>query len=245
MTETKRIPKHERHKRILAKLRASNDLWIPGLVTSHDDVRHMHQEGLAERQAAATSVGLDPVGAEHKAVMAQRQKLAALAMGYIRPHMVVMIDGGATALDLARRMSTDAQSITVITNNLPAAAMLGANPTITVTFCPGRYDSDRGTVDGPETIRFLNRFRANVAVLGACGVTTGGFNSAHAEAVAIKRAMLERSEEHILLLDHTKFGRRHPHRVCPLGDIDRVICDQAPDAKLSAALRSANVEVHC
>jgi len=175
--------------------------------------------------------------------MAERQKLVAAAMRHILPHMVVMVDGGATSLDVARRMATDAQNITVITNNLLAATVLGANPTINVTFCPGRYDNRRGTVEGPDTIRFLSRFRANAAILGACGITADGLNSSHSDAVAIKRAMLKRSEEHILLLDHTKFGRRHPHRVCPLEDIDRLICDEAPDGKLAAALRSANVEV--
>ncbi len=243
MSETKRISKQERHRRILAELHASNDLWIPGLVTALDDIRHIHQEGVAERRAVATLTSATPGGADNRAVMAQRQRLAALAMRSIQPHMVVMIDGGSTALDLARRMATDAQDITVITNNLPAATVLGANPTIAITFCPGRYDSRRGTVDGPETIRFLNQFRANLAIIGACGLTEDGPSSSHADSLPIKRAMLERSEENILLLDHTKFGRRHPRLVCLLGDIDRLICDQSPDAKLSAALRAANVQI--
>jgi DeoR/GlpR family transcriptional regulator of sugar metabolism len=243
MTEIKRIAKRERQMRILAKLRARNDLWIPGLVSSLDDTRDMHEEGLAERRAVAASVSSEPDGTQPNAVMSQRQKLATLAMRFVLPHMVVMIDGGSTALDLARRMATDAQNITVITNNLPAATVLGANPTINVTFCPGRYDSRRGTVDGPDTIRFLSRFHANLAIIGACGIAAGGPTSSHSDAVAIKRAMLRRSEERILLLDHTKFGDRHPHRVCPLDDIDRLICDQAPAGKLSAALRNANVEI--
>jgi DeoR/GlpR family transcriptional regulator of sugar metabolism len=240
MSETRRIPKRERQKRILEKLRASNDLWIPGLVTALDDVRHIHQEGLAERMAAAT---LQPAGAEPEGAAGRRQKLAALAMRAIKPHMVVMIDGGATALDLARRMAVDAREITVITNNLPAATLLGANPTIDVTFCPGRYDGDRGTVDGADTIRFLSRFRANLAIIGACGITAQGPNSARSDATAIKRAMLERAEECILLLDRTKFGSRNPHRLCPLEEIDRLICDEPPDATLSAALSKARVEI--
>lgn len=240
MSETRRLPKRERQKRILEKLRASNDLWIPGLVTALDDIRHMHQEGLAERMTAAA---LPPAGADQQGVAARRQKLAALAMRAIRPHMVVMIDGGATALDLARRMAVDAQEITVITNNLPAATLLGANPTINVTFCPGRYDGDRGSVDGSDTIRFLSRFRANLAIIGACGITAQGPNSAHADAARIKRAMLERSEECILLLDRTKFGSRNSHRLCSLEEVDRLICDESPDATLSAALSKARVEV--
>lgn len=239
MSEPRHLPKRERQKRILKKLRASNDLWIPGLVTALDDIRHMHREGLAERMAAA----LPPDGANQQDSAARRQTLATLAMRAVRPHMAVMIDGGATALDLARRMVVDAREITVITNNLPAATLLGANPTIEVTFCPGRYDGDRGTVAGADTVRFLGRFRANLAILGACGITAQGPNSAHCEAAAIKRAMLERAEECILLLDRTKFGSRNPHRLCPLEEIDRLICDGPPDAALSAALSKARVEV--
>ena len=164
-------------------------------------------------------------------------------MRAIRPHMVVMIDGGATALDLARRMAVDAQEITVITNNLPAATLLGANPTINVTFCPGRYDGHRGAVDGADTIRFLSRFRANLAIIGACGINAQGPNSGHSDAATIKRAMLERAEECILLLDRTKFGSRNPHRVCPLAEIDHLLCDTQPAADLHKALAQADVDV--
>src|SRR4029450_12511046 len=106
MSETRSIAKRERQRRILAALRASNDLWIPGMVTALDDVRHMHAEGLAERTANATGASAMDLPATP-----QRQRLAALAMRFVRPHMVVMMDGGATAIDVARRMASDAQSI--------------------------------------------------------------------------------------------------------------------------------------
>ena len=239
MSETRPIAKRARQRRILAALRASNDLWIPGMVTALDDVRHMHAEGLAERKAAADA---DPA-APDRPLAPQRQRLAALAMSFVRPHMVVMMDGGATALDLARRMASDAQSITVITNNLPAATLLSANPTISVTFCPGRYHGERGAVDGTETVTFLGRFRANLAVLGACGLDAEGPSSAHADTAQIKRAMLERAEETVLVLDHTKFGSRHPNSVCPLADIDHLLCDARPAADLQKALAQADVDV--
>jgi DeoR/GlpR family transcriptional regulator of sugar metabolism len=242
MSETRPIAKRARQRRILAALRASNDLWIPGMVTALDDVRHMHAEGLSERQATAADAGFDPTTLDPP-LTPQRQQLAALAMSFVRRHMVVMMDGGATALDLARRMASKAQGITVITNNLPAATLLSANPTISVTFCPGHYDGDRGAVGGTETVTFLERFRANLAILGACGIDAKGPSSAHAEAALIKRAMLERAEETVLVLDHTKFGSRHPNPVCALADIDHLLCDTQPAADLQKALAQADVDV--
>jgi DeoR/GlpR family transcriptional regulator of sugar metabolism len=240
MSETRPIAKRERQRRILAALRASNDLWIPGMVTALDDVRHMHAEGLAER--AANAAGASTIVRDAPAVP-QRQRLAALAMTFVRPHMVVMLDGGATAIDVARRMASDARNITVITNNLPAATMLSANPTIAVTFCPGRYDGDCGAAGGDETVQFLGKFRANLAILGACGIDAEGPSSGHADAAAVKRAMLERAEENVLVLDHTKFGSRHAHAICATAEIDHLLCDARPEGAFARALSRANVDV--
>ena len=242
MSETRPIAKRARQRRILEALRASNDLWIPGMVTALDDVRHMHAEGLAERRTAAAD-GRTDLASPDRPLAPQRQRLAAVAMSFVRPHMVVMMDGGTTALDLARRMASEAQSITVITNNLPAATLLSANPTISVTFCPGRYHGDRGAVGGAETVTFLERFRANLAILGACGIDAKGSSSAYADAALIKRAMLERAEENVLVIDHTKFDSRHPHSVCALADIDHLLCDTRPAADLHKALAQADVDV--
>jgi DeoR family glycerol-3-phosphate regulon repressor len=161
----------------------------------------------------------------------------------VRPHMVVMIDGGATALDIARRMAGNAQKITVITNNLPAATLLSANPTISVTFCPGRYDGGRGVAGGADTLDFLQKFRANLAILGACGIDAKGPSSGHTDAAAIKRVMLERAEENVLVLDHTKFDSRHAHSVCALAEIDHLLCDTRPEGDLRKALLQADVDV--
>ncbi len=242
MSETRSIAKRERQRRILAALRASSDLWIPGMATALDDVRRMHAEGLAERAANAAGASAGPV-VEDPPVTPQRQRLAALAMRFVRPHMVVMIDGGATALDVARRMASAAQRITVITNSLPAATLLSANPTVNVTFCPGRYDGDRGVAGGAETIDFLQKFRVNLAILGACGIDAKGPSSGNADAAAIKRTMLERAEENVLVMGHTKFGSRHAHSVCPLAEIDHLLCDARPEGGLRQALLQANVDV--
>ena len=117
------------------------------------------------------------------------------------------------------------------------------NPTITVLSCPGQYDSHEGSVTGPDAINYLGRFNANRAVIGASGITLEGPNDVHSSAVAVKRAMLARSQEHILLLDHSKFEMPNLEVVCPLGEIHRLVTDQAPAHELASALGKAKVEI--
>ena len=232
--------KRERQKRILAELRASNDLWIPGLVDRRSTISGTCMRRAwpsARAVAAAADLGRSRAGTAGRHG-GNGRGWRRLAMRFVRPHMVVMIDGGPPPCDLARRMATDAQSITVITNNLPAATVLSDQPDhqrhlLPRPVLPWRPRRGRRA----ETMPFLSRFRANLAILGACGIDADGLSSAHADAASIKRAMLERAEEPMLVLDHTKFGRRHPIiRVCPLADIDHLLCDTRPAADLRTAL---------
>jgi DeoR/GlpR family transcriptional regulator of sugar metabolism len=79
--------------------------------------------------------------------------------------------------------------------------------------------------------------------LGACGIDAAGPSSGHADAAAIKRAMLERAEETVMVLDHTKFGSRHAHAICAMAEIDHLLCDARPEGAFGRALLRANVDV--
>ncbi len=65
----------------------------------------------------------------------------------------------------------------------------------------------------------------------------------HSSAAAVKRAMLQRSQEHIVLLDHSKFEMPNLEVVCPLNEIHRLITDRAPPEELGNALGKARVEI--
>ena len=257
MMDMKRPEKRERHARILTELRSGNPIRISNMANSMQvsretvrrDLKELHDSPIVKRTyggAVIDQFALDPAQAQFDSNMEkERQKIAAAAMRLVLPHMVVMLDGGSTTLHLARRMAAELKRITVITNSSPAAMALATCPTITVIFCPGRYDLQHGAVAGPEAIQFLGRFHANLAMVSAAGITERGPNDPASDLLAVKRAMLQRSEENILLLDHDKFGRKHDQNVCPLGEIDKLVCDEVPGNGLKAALRNAGVEVVC
>lgn len=55
--------------------------------------------------------------------------------------------------------------------------------------------------------------------------------------------MIEQAQSVILLIDHFKFGEMRLERVCPLTDIDIVVTDQQPDARLYEAMMAAGVDL--
>ena len=247
--------KSDRQTRILGELRASSSIRISELAaalgvsgeTIRRDLLEMGETGLLSRTyggAVARPFGFEPAWNERLNEMAEeRGRIAALAADLIRPGDALMIDSGSTVLHFARRIAADLRDLTVVTHSFSVAMALGGNPSFTVISCPGKYDPHEGNVTGAETVNFLERYNVNWAIVGASGITDHGPNEARAGGAAIKRAMLARAEQTILLLDHSKFDRMNLEVICPLRQIGRMVTDRIPAGRLKKALASAGTEI--
>ncbi len=129
-------------------------------------------------------------------------------------------------------------------DQLPARGRaLGTSAHCRVILCPGDYVPREGGVFGADTLDFIRRFKANKAFIGAGGLTADGVTDADSLGCAVKRAMMERSERTILLIDSSKYDLVQFERVCALADIDDVVSEAAPPRKLAAGLKGAGVPV--
>lgn len=250
-----RLNKQERHRRIVAELRANPTVRISALAdefrvsteTVRRDMDELSGRGLVNRTyggAAATSMGREPAVHERGDVMvAARERIARQAAGLIRPGAVVMVDAGSTTTWFARRLAVEGTEATVITNALGVASALAGTESIRVLLCPGEYVGREHAVYGQATADFLAGFHADHAIIGASGLTVEGVTDVDPLASWVKRSMLARAESRSLLVDHGKFGLRSLQVVCPLERLDLLICDARPPADLSAALEHAGVGV--
>ena len=238
------------------ELRISTTIRISDLATElgvstetiRRDLKQMGESGLIDRTyggAVARPFGFEPAWNERfDAMTEERARIAAAATRMVRPGEVLSIDAGSTTLHFARRLAADLRDLTVVTNSFVVAMALAANRSIKVIACPGHYDAHEGSVNGPDTISYLNRFNANRAFIGASGITVEGPNEVDSGAAAVKRVMLLRAKERVLLVDHSKFEMPHLEVICPLDDIHYLVSDRAPKRELADALRRANVEIH-
>jgi len=133
--------------------------------------------------------------------------------------------------------------MTVVTNCLPVARALGANPHCRTILCSGDFVVREDGVYGSDATDFIRRFKADKAFIGAGGVTTDGVTDADSLGSAIKRAMIECSEKTILLVDSSKYDLVQFERVCSLEDIDELVSEAPPPKRLAASLKVAGVRV--
>jgi DeoR family glycerol-3-phosphate regulon repressor len=216
--------------------------------TVRRDIEELTQRGLVSRTyggAAGLQLGLQPQFRDRDAIaLREREAIARLALRMVKPGDVLMIDSGSTTAHFARALAYAVEDLTVITNCLAVAQALGPHEKTRVLFCPGEFSAREGGVYGAETCAFLTRFYADIAFIGASGLTSDGPTDVESDACWVKRKMLERAQRRTLLVTSNKFNRRHLELVCPLDDLSDLVTEASPDDALSEALGISGVALH-
>ncbi len=247
-----RMDRDERHRRIIGELKSNPTVRISHLAeafgvsteTVRRDIDSLSSRGLVERTygGAAAPMGREPsVRERNTAMVAERQRIAAVAIQAIMPGDVVMIDSGATTHHLALRIAAEGLEVTVITNGLEIAEELGASAHARIILCPGAYSAHENGVYGQDTCDFLERFHANVAFTSAGGITEGGMTDVDSNACWIKRTMFERAERRIFMMDNAKFNVRLLEIVMPLSAITDLVVDRPLPDNLAEAAKAAGI----
>ena len=90
----------------------------------------------------------------------------------------------------------------------------------------------------------VRRYHADIAVLGASGVTSShGITELFEEEAENHRVMIERSERLLLLADGTKLGAHAMAHVAAVTAISTLVTDEGAAPDVLADLRAAGVEV--
>jgi DeoR/GlpR family transcriptional regulator of sugar metabolism len=242
----------ERRQAILGRLEREGKVVASELVnalgvsedTVRRDLRELAAAGLVQRVHGGA---LPP--APTAATFAQRLRiapeakahLADAALPLLNGAKVLLLDGGTTALELARRLPHD-RECTVLTNAPPVAAALASHPRAEVVLIGGRLLKESQVTVGAAAVDAIRLVRADVCVLGICslhpelGVTATDHDEAH-----VKRAMVAASAEVLALATADKLRTASPWVVAPLSDLTHLVTDG--DGELTAPYAAAGVTV--
>jgi DeoR/GlpR family transcriptional regulator of sugar metabolism len=248
------MTKAERQGRIVQEVGRAPALRVQHLAarlgvsteTIRRDLAELEGRGLLNRTygGAVRPISVEPALAERQALMvAERERIAAAAVGLVERDDILMIGGGATTVHFARRLTEVGHVLTVITHSLSVAMTLAANPWIRVLMLPGQYDGREGLIHGADTIDALARFHANKAILGASGLTVEGPNDAAIGPGLVYGAMMRRASETVILADHGKFNRPSLTVYGPWTASTTLVTDSEPTGDLAEGLAAAGVTV--
>jgi DeoR/GlpR family transcriptional regulator of sugar metabolism len=242
----------ERRRTILDRLERDGKVVAAELVqalgvsedTVRRDLRELAAQGLLHRvHGGALPASPVRAGFADRVAIAPEGKaaLAEAALTLLEGASVIVLDGGTTAAELARRLPAE-RACTVLTNAPPVAAALAAHPRAEVVLLGGRLLKRELVTVGPEVIDALRRVRADVAVLGVCSLhADAGVTALEREEAEVDRAMVAAAGEVIALATADKLGTVSPWLVADLADITHVVTDGDDAATAALAAAGANV----
>lgn len=211
-------------------------------MTIRRDLNQLAAQGLLVRTrggAAASSSGSfePPFALRERTRTAAKAEIAAAATREVVEGQTVLLDGGTTGLAIADALA--GRNLTVCTLNVRIAERLAADSSMRVMIPGGTIRPGEFSVVGPEAEAMLSRFRFDVYLMTASGVSVdAGVTEWNADDAAVKRAALTASRRTVLVADAGKFGAEAFVRVCPLSQVDMLVTDAglaAADRKQVAA----------
>jgi DeoR/GlpR family transcriptional regulator of sugar metabolism len=245
----------DRRRRILERVAEEQTIKIGELarelgvseMTIRRDIGRLEQDGfLRHTYGGATAhitksieLAFNARALEHAAEkrligMRAAEDLAGTAVIYVGP---------GTTTEQFSLFLTRAPDLQVITGSLPVASLLGSRPAHVVAL-GGTVREEELACVGPIAVASLARYRADVAVIGAAGVSARfGITELEDDLAELNRAAIAHSSRLVLLADGSKVGTDAHAMVAPAQAISALVTSAGAPADELARLRDAGVDV--
>ncbi len=249
-----------RFQKILSLLAGKDNVTVSELsallgvseVTIRADLTRLAEAGKVDRTHGGARLAEERVRQEftfqrRKSLNAvQKDLIGRRAAELISPHDAILLDSSSTVLALAHalRSQDELKDVTVIPTGIWTAIELMGCQNINVLLPGGYLRHTSGSITGLPTSDFLDDLIIKKAFLGAWGISSSiGLTDTHLVEIALKKFIVTRVEEVIVLVDGSKFGQTGLSVYAEIGKISTVITDwTAPHEELEK-LRASGITV--
>ena len=206
--------------------------------TVRRDIKELHNsDQLKKVHGGAVSLGFNTYSPVGKKVysLEKKSQIAEKAITLIKEGQVILLSGGTTNLEVARRLPTK-MKLTCFTPSLPIAVQLLTKPNVDVIFIGGRLSKDSQITVGGSTINMLSEIKVDICFLGTNSIhPIQGLTEFDWEIVQMKKAMIHSSRKVVSPCISEKIGSLQRYKICGAEDVDVLITELEPwDIKLDA-----------
>jgi DeoR/GlpR family transcriptional regulator of sugar metabolism len=244
----------QRKKLILTRLADDGQIIAKSLArefgTSEDtirrDLRELAQAGKLQRvHGGALPASAAVADLQVRENVSPQEKIALGLFGarMIRDGQMVILDGGTTAIQVARHLAPSLRA-TIVTHSPTVAVELASHPLIEILVLGGRLFRHSMVCVGASVIDGASRLRADLYFMGVTGAhPDAGLSTGDAEEAAVKHALLGRAAETIVLASSEKLLAASPFVVASLRDVSLLVVPPKTSERTIRALRSGGVKV--
>jgi DeoR/GlpR family transcriptional regulator of sugar metabolism len=220
--------------------------WGVSEDTIRRDLRELAQEGKLQRVhggALPASKALAKLDARQHIATADKQALGRAGAAMVKPGQLVFLDGGTTALQLARHLDPTLRA-TFVTHSPTVALELAIKPHLDIIMLGGTLYRHSMVNVGAAVVAAAAGFRADLYFMGVTGVhATAGLSTGDFEEAAVKRALHAHATETIVLASAEKLGAASPYVVAAVGEISAVLVPAGVPGQILQSLEAAGTKL--
>lgn len=205
-----------------ARVRELSQAFKVSEATIRQDLERLEQDGhiLREHGGAYLKTVQQQVGTmslQHIENMDRKRKIGAKAASLVKNNETIILDAGSTTTEIAQRLTTR-ENLTVITNALNIAIILGAIPGYAVHMPGGQFKAPTLSLSGDKSVEYFRNIFASKLFLATAGVSVdAGLTYPSFADLQLKEAMIKAAAHVYLVADSSKINRTSFTR---LGNLD-------------------------
>ncbi|OOF42297.1 MULTISPECIES: DeoR/GlpR family DNA-binding transcription regulator [Rodentibacter] len=173
---------------------------------------------------------------------AQKEQIGKFATQQIPTNTTIYLDAGTTTLEIAYRL-IERNDLLVVTNDFSIAHFLMTNGQCELIHIGGSVNKLNHSSVGELAGQFLRQLSIDIAFVSTSSWTLKGLTTPDENKLPVKKALLDASNQRILVSDSSKYGKVATFHICPLTRFDCIICDKNLVESVQHAIKELNVEL--
>ena len=156
-----------------------------------------------------------------------KKEIAKKALRLVEEGSTIILDAGSTTMELAKLLvEANIKGVTIITYALNIAYEFRHSTTYNLVMLGGQFRHGMMSFVGPYANKMLQELHADRSFIGINGYTMeDGLTTPNPYEAEVKRNIVLRSRESVLLADSQKYGKICMAKVADVAEIDALVTD--------------------
>lgn len=215
------------------------------------DLKELESQGMIRRvrggvaKERASFIREPQFDAKQKIHIQEKLAIARYAAeNFVTDGDIIILEGGTTVASMVQFL--DDQHLTLLTNGFKTIMQaLPSLSDISLMICGGILREPSYTLVGPQAEAFFGGFQAHKFFVSGSGLSVEyGLTDLNLLEIQVKIAMWNSSEQTILLMDSSKFGKNSLASILRLESIDILVTDEGAPREMLACFSERGMEVH-
>ncbi len=173
----------------------------------------------------------------------EKLEIADKAISLIEPNSCLFVDGGSTTTYFARALPDE--NFYIVTNAIVIAETILRKEKPKVALLGGDLRRNNFITVGSSCTEFIKDLNIETAIITATGFIkeSGAFTCGMQSEAEVKRAVMQKADTVIMLIDSSKVGKKTPYTFAELSDVDYLVVDKNFPKDLKVALENSGIKV--